>query len=112
MKEIWSENVKLKKVIVKSGAELYLIELDENHFFIEQNPNKKSKYGQAYKFLKEKYPDFYMFWEIKDNQYTGNVFMGGLFKKQYTDDFIYNILKTKNFMEYDDIKDDIEKFDA
>ncbi len=111
MKEVSSQDIKLKKVVVKSGAELYLIELEKNHFFIEQNPKKKSKYGEAYRLLKEKYPDFYMFWEIKNNHYTGKVLMGGIFKKKYTDEFISNVLQSEVFKEYEDIKDEIEEYE-
>ncbi len=105
MEEIFSKDIKLKKVIVKSGAELNLIELDKNHFYIEQNPEKNSKYGKAYRLLKEKCPEYYMFWEMKNNHYTGKVLIGAIFKKKYADEFITKILDSEIFKEYEDMED-------
>ncbi len=112
MKEISSKDIKLKEVITKKGVKLYLIEIDNNHFLLEQNPNKDSKYGKAYKLLKEKYPDFCMFWEIKNNRYTGRILMGGIFKKQYIDRFITDVVQSELYKDYEDIKDEIEEYET
>jgi hypothetical protein len=66
MKTLFEKNLKLKLVETKSGAKLLLLEESENHYWLEQNINKNSKYGVAYKMLKQQNPNFYMFWEIKD----------------------------------------------
>ncbi len=110
MKEIDSKTIKLKRVITRTGAELNLIELSEKHFFIEQNPLKKSKYGEAYKQLKEKYPEFYMFWEIKNNRYTGKLLAGAILKKKDIDAYITELLENEGYKEYEDIKDEIEEY--
>jgi hypothetical protein len=110
MKEIDCKEIKLKKVITKSGAELNLIELSEKHFFIEQNPLKKSKYGEAYRQLKDKYPEFYMFWEIKNNRYTGKLLAGAILKKKDIDSYITELLKNEEYMDYEDIRDEIEEY--
>ena len=111
MKTIETKNIKLKKVITKTGAELYVIELSKNHFFIEQNPLKKSKYGEAYRKLKEKYPGFYMFWEIKNNRYTGKLLVGSILEKKDIDDFITEILKSEEYKRYEDVRDEIEDYE-
>ncbi|AEH07179.1 DUF7132 family protein [Methanothermococcus okinawensis] len=110
MKTLESKSLELKKVITKSGAELYVIELSDNHFFIEQNPLKKSKYGVAYSKLKEKYPEYYMFWEIKNNKYTGKLLTGALLKKEDIDPFITEILNDEEYKEYEDVKENIEDY--
>ena len=56
MKIIFEKPVKLQKVVTRKGVELWKIEISPNHFFLEQNPFKNSKYGRAYRMLKEKYP--------------------------------------------------------
>jgi hypothetical protein len=66
MKVLFEKIVKYKLVETKSGAKLLMIEESPNHFWLEQNPMKESKYGVAYRLLKKIYPDLYMFWEIKD----------------------------------------------
>jgi len=100
MKVLYERIVKLKKVLTKSGAELYMIELSPNHFFLEQNYNKPSRYGIAYRKLKQKYPDFFMFWEIKNDQYTGRLLMGTFAQKEEIDEFIISILKSRDYLEY------------
>lgn len=112
MKEIKSQDIKLKKVITKTGAELNLIEISKNHFFIEQNPLKKSKYGQAYKQLKEIYPEYYMFWEIKNSRYTGKLLAGAILKKNDIDKYITELLNNEEYKNYEDIKDEIEEYQA
>jgi transcription termination factor NusB len=58
--------------------------------------------------LKEKYPNFYMFWEIKNDRYTGRLLAGTLVNKEDIDDFISELLKSEEFMEFEDIKEEIE----
>jgi len=102
-------NLKLKLVKTKTGSLLYLIELDKDHFFIEQNPFKKSKYGEAYRKLKQNFKEFYMLWEIKNNQYTGNLLVGSILRKEEIDSFIRKVAEDEEFMKYEDIKDEEEK---
>ncbi len=104
-------NLKLKLVKTKTGSLLYLIELDKDHFFIEQNPFKKSKYGEAYRKLKQNFKEFYMLWEIKNNQYTGNLLVGSILRKEEIDSFIRKVAEDEEFMKYEDIKDEEEKED-
>ncbi len=108
MKVIQEKTVKLKKVLTKSGVELYMIELSPDHFFIEQNYKKPSRYGIAYRKLKEKYPDFFMFWEIKDDRYTGRILMGTFAQKEEIDEFITSVLKEDDYKEYPVEREEIE----
>jgi transcription termination factor NusB len=101
-------DLSLDLVKTKKGAILYKISVSENHFFLEQNPLKNSKYGVAYRALKEKYPEFYMFWEIKDNKYTGKLLTGVLLEKEDIDQFIVDVIKNEEFKEYEDIREEIE----
>ena len=94
-------NVLVELVKTKTGAILYKINLDENHFFLEQNPLKDSKYGVAYRLLKLNYPEFYMFWEIKDDQYTGRVLTARLTNKKELDEFIEKLVGSE-FKNYED----------
>ncbi len=102
-------DLSLDLVKTKKGAILYKINVAENHFFLEQNPLKNSKYGVAYRALKEKYPEFYMFWEIKDEEYTGKLLTGVFLEKEDIDQFITDVIQNEEFKEYEDIKEEIEK---
>jgi len=95
-------NVLVELVKTKSGAILYKINLDENHFFLEQNPLKDSKYGVAYRHLKLKFPEFYMFWEIKDDNYTGRVLTARICDKKELDEFIEMLIggEFKNYQDF------------
>ncbi len=108
MKVVSEKTVKLKRVITRSGAELYLIELEPDHFFIEQNYKKPSRYGIAYKKLKEKYPDFFMFWEIRENRYTGRMLMGTFARREEIDRFITSILEEEEYKEYPVEREEIQ----
>jgi len=101
MKTLKEWNVLLELVKTKSGALLYKIDLDENHFFLEQNPLKDSKYGVAYRHLKLKFPEFYMFWEIKDDKYTGRVLSARITEKKELDEFIEALIGGE-FKKYED----------
>ncbi len=109
MKVLFEKTTKLQKVITKKGVELWKIELSPNHFFIEQNPFKDSKYGRAYRMLKQKYPAFYMFWEIENNQYTGKLLMGTIVEKEDIDKFISEVLQSEEYKKYEDIREEIEE---
>ncbi len=109
MKVIKEFELKLKLVQTKSGAKLYKIDVAPQHFFLEQNPNKKSKYGVAYRQLKEKYPEFYMFWEIKDGKYTGRLLSGMFLEKRDVDAFITDMLASEEFKNFNDVMDEIEE---
>jgi len=108
MKVLFEKSVKLQKVITKKGVELWKIELSPTHFFLEQNPFKDSKYGRAYRMLKQKYPAFYMFWEIENNQYTGKLLMGTIVEKEDIDRFISEVLQSEEYKNYEDIREEIE----
>ena len=108
MRKIFEKEIKLQKVLTKTGVELWKIELTPNHFFLEQNPFKESKYGKAYRMLKEKYPAFYMFWEIKENRYTGRLLMGTIVEKSDVDALITEWLQNEEFKKYEDISEEIE----
>jgi len=100
-------NFKLKLVKTRSGAILHLIEIAPDHFFIEQNPLKDSKYGFAYRKLKEKYPEFYMFWEIKNDRYTGRLLAGAFLTKKEMDQVIVDLLKSDEFMSYGELEEEL-----
>ncbi|NPA52990.1 MAG: hypothetical protein GXO22_08855 [Aquificae bacterium] len=102
----WDINLELVKT--RTGALLYKITVSEDHFFLEQNPLKDSKYGFAYRKLKEKYPEFYMFWEIKNNRYTGRLLTGIFLEKEDIDQFIQKQLQSEEFKKYEDIKEDLD----
>ena len=108
MKTIFEKPIKLQKVITKKGVELWKIELSPDHFFLEQNPFKNSKYGRAYRMLKEKYPFFYMFWEIENNQYTGRLLMGTIVDKGDIDRLITDLVHSEEYKSYEDIREEIE----
>ncbi|GAB6044965.1 hypothetical protein JCM11957_05630 [Caminibacter profundus] len=92
MKTLKEWSVLIELVKTKTGSFLYKINLDENHYFLEQNPLKDSKYGVAYRELKQKLPEFYMFWEIKDENYTGRVLTARISDKNELDEFIENLI--------------------
>ncbi|NPA79671.1 MAG: hypothetical protein GXO29_01285 [Thermotogae bacterium] len=107
MKVLEERPLKWKLVETKTGAILHLIEVDEKHFFIEQNYKKPSKYGIAYKQLKERFPQFYMFWEIKNNHYTGKLLAGVFLTKREIDDFITSVLQSEEYKDHEDVRDEI-----
>jgi hypothetical protein len=102
-----SKEIRLQKVVTKDGVELLRIVVAPNHFFLEQNPEKPSKYGVAYKKLKEMYPDFFMFWEIKNDEYTGRLLTGALLEREEIDKFIDSILNSEEYKEFEDLKDNL-----
>ena len=108
MKKIFEKDIKLQKVITRKGVELWKIEVSPNHFFLEQNPFKDSKYGRAYRLLKQKYPFFYMFWEIENNQYTGRLLMGTIVDKKDIDQLITDLVHSEEYKQYEDVMEEIE----
>ncbi|WP_297455680.1 hypothetical protein [Persephonella sp.] len=109
MEPIKQWDIELELVKTKTGALLYKINVADNHFFLEQNPLKDSKYGVAYRKLKEKYPEFYMFWEIKNNRYTGRLLTGTFLEKEDIDRFITDVLQSEEYKQFEDVKEEIEK---
>ncbi|ASJ16472.1 hypothetical protein A3L04_04970 [Thermococcus chitonophagus] len=109
MKVIKEWNVKVKLVRTKRGAILHMIELRPGHFFLEQNPLKDSKYGVAYRRIKQSFPEFYLFWEIKDNKYTGRVLAGAFLEKDEIDEFVTLLAKTEDFKKFEHILEEIEE---
>jgi hypothetical protein len=108
MKVVFEKPIKLQKVITKKGVELWKIEVAPNHFFLEQNPFKASKYGKAYRMLKEKYPSFYMFWEIENDRYTGRMLLATITDKETMDQVITDLIQSEEFKQYKDIEEEIE----
>jgi len=101
-------NFKLKLVRTRRGAILHVIELSKDHFFIEQNPLKDSKYGYAYRKIKNRFPEFFMFWEIKNNKYTGRLLAGAILEKKEIDEFITDVLHSEEFKKYEEVMEQIE----
>ncbi|ASI98932.1 DUF7132 family protein [Thermococcus celer] len=99
-------NVKVKLVRTKRGAILHLIELEPGHFYIEQNPLKDSKYGVAYRRIKENFPEFYMFWEIKNNHYTGKLLAGAFLEKKEIDEFATLLAKSEDFKRFEEAREE------
>ena len=108
METIKDWDMKLEVVKTRKGVLLHRITLGEDHFFLEQNPLKESKYGVAYRRIKEKYPEFYMFWEIKKGRYTGKLIAGAILDKEEIDLFITDILQSEEFKNYEDVREEIE----
>lgn len=104
-----NHELRIQKVITKTGVELLRIVVAPNHFFLEQNPTKPSKYGVAYRQIKEIYPDFYMFWEIKNDKYTGRLLTGMFLDRDDIDKFIDSILQNEDYKTYQDVRDEIIK---
>ncbi|NPA11129.1 MAG: hypothetical protein GXO62_02690 [Epsilonproteobacteria bacterium] len=82
MKVLKEFDYKLKEVETKTGDKLLRIDIDKNRFFLEQNINKDSHSAEIYKKIKEKNPNFYMFWEIKDDKFTGKVLSAVIEEKE------------------------------
>jgi hypothetical protein len=99
--------IKLQKVRTKSGAILHRIVGRPDHFFLEQNPKKNSRFGVAYRKIKAVFPEFYMFWEFKNGDYTGRLLTGAFLEKQEIEDFIDRVLKGEvEYKTYPDVKDE------
>lgn len=109
MRVLEERPVKIKVVRTKRGAILHMIEISKNHFFLEQNPLKDSKYGVAYRKIKNKFPEFYMFWEIKNNRYTGRLLVGSFLEKEEIDEFITLVAQTDEFKKFEHILEEIEE---
>ena len=75
--------------------------------YLEQNPLKDSKYGIAYRKLKQMYPDLYMFWEIKNWEFTGNLKLELVTSKKEMDVLIDSILQDKSYKDYEDVNPDL-----
>jgi len=103
MKVLDEKTLKWKIVETKTGAKLIVIEENPDHYWIEQNPLKESKYGVAYRELKKLYPDMYLFWEIKNGKFTGKLKVEMITTKKVMDHFIESLLNSREFMQYEDI---------
>ena len=91
MRVLYKKPVFFEEVETKSGAILKRIVINENHFFLEQNPLKESSYGKMYREIKAKNPNFYLFWEIMDNEFTGEVIVAEILKSED----LYKVLEKK-----------------
>ena len=103
MKILTSKHCKWEIVETKSGAKLIKIQMSPHHFWLEQNPLKDSKYWIAYRQLKAIYPDIYMFWEIKDWEYTWKLKLEINTDKKTMDEVIKSLLGNEDFMQYEDV---------
>jgi len=88
-----------------------MIELGPAHFYLKQKPLKDSKYGVAYRKIKEHFPEFYMFWEIKNNRYTGKLLARAFLEKREIDDFITLLAQTEDFKKFEEIFEEIEEME-
>jgi hypothetical protein len=103
MKTLSEKNCKFKIVETKTWAKLLMLDM-WNVQYLEQNPLKDSKYGIAYRKLKQVYPDMYMFWEIKNGEFTWNIKLEIVTNKKEIDSLIDSILKDDSYKKYEDIK--------
>ena len=101
MKTLSEKNCKLKIVETKTWAKLLLQDLWDVKY-LEQNPLKDSKYGIAYRKLKQIYPDLYMFWELKNNEFTWNLKLEIITDKKWIDFLIDSILSDQEYKNYED----------
>jgi len=101
--------VKLQLVKTKRGSILYRILIDENWFFLEQNPLKNSKYGFAYRNIKEKFPEFFMLWEMKNNWYTKKLLIASFLEKKEIDEFLSSLLTEIQKEEFKNLEDKSEE---
>ncbi len=107
MRVIEEKPIRLQRVRVKSGALLWKITVSPRHFFLEQNPQKNSRFGVAYRRIKALFPDFYMFWEFKDGDYTGRLLTGSLLTREEILPFIQRVLREdESYLQYPDEHDD------
>jgi len=93
MEVLYKKEFSLEEVKTKSGVILKRITISPSHFFLEQNPKKESKYGKMYREIKAKNPDFYMFWEIKDDDFTGEVLVGEICNSKDLEKVLKNFQK-------------------
>ena len=50
-----------------------------------------------------------MFWEIKNNRYTGRLLTGTFLEKEDIDRFITDVLQSEEYKQFEDVKEEIEK---
>ncbi len=50
-----------------------------------------------------------MFWEIKNNRYTGKLLTGIFLEKEDIDRFITDVLQSEEFKQYEDLREELEK---
>ncbi|MBP1911149.1 hypothetical protein J2747_000408 [Thermococcus stetteri] len=65
----------------------------------------------AYRKIKENFPEFYMFWEIKNNRYTGKLLAGAILEKEEIDEFVTLLAKTEDFKKFEEILEEIEEME-
>ena len=106
MKTLSEKICKLKIVETKTGAKLILQDLWDIKY-LEQNPLKDSKYGIAYRKLKQIYPDLYMFWELKNNEFTWNLKLEIITDKKWIDWLIDSILSDEDYKKYEDLNPEV-----
>lgn len=94
MKVLYSKPVFFEEVETKSGAVLKRIVLSPDHFLLEQNPLKESKYGKIYRNIKAQNEDFYMFWEIIDDEFTGKVLVAEICESKDLDEVLEKFVKS------------------
>jgi hypothetical protein len=82
MRLIEKREIELERVKTKSGVELWKIEVSPDLYYLEQNPQKESIFGEWYRKKKGENPNFYLFWEFKNGEYSGRVLVGEFKSKQ------------------------------
>lgn len=107
MKTLTEKKCKIKIVETKTGAKLILQDLWDV-WYLEQNPLKDSKYWIAYRKLKQIYPDLYMFWELKNWEFTGRLKLEVITDKQGIDELIDTILKDEEYKAYKDVNPEMQ----
>lgn len=73
MKVISKKPIVLQKVKTDEGSTITVIRLSRSHILVEQNPKKESEFAEAYRKRKKK--NIKMFWELKNDRYTGYVYI-------------------------------------
>ena len=98
--------VRLQLVRTRRGAVLHRIVVGKDHFFLEQNPLRESRFGVAYRRIKAAFPEFYMFWEFKDGDYTGRLLTGAFLEREEIEDFVDRVLKgDTGYKDYPDVRE-------
>lgn len=106
MKTLSEKKCLFKIVETKTWAKLILQDLWDVKY-LEQNPLKDSKYGIAYRKLKQVYPDLYMFWELKNNEFTGKLKLEIITDKKGIDSLIDSILSDEDYKNYEDVNPEV-----
>ena len=50
-----------------------------------------------------------MFWEIRNNHYTGKLLAGAFLEKKEIDDFVTQLAKSEDFKKFEEVMENIEE---